>query len=81
MNQEEDKDHVIDTVNVTRNNMPEKHSKSVTTGEQSIDGWGRHQFLPLAELQPKYLKNEIVYQKGRNFLAACICRNRKVNVE
>ena len=59
VNQEEDRDHVEETVSFTRS-TPDKHCERVTMGERSCNGWGRHKFMSLAKLQPKYLKNDCI---------------------
>ena len=59
VNQEEDRDHVVETISFTRS-TPDKHCERVTTGGRSRNGWGRHKFFPLTKLQPKYLKNDCI---------------------
>ena len=62
VNQKEDKDHVVKTLRLTKSNLvlPPKCCERVTIGDRSDSGWGEHQFLPLTELQPKYLKNDCI---------------------
>ena len=57
LNQEEDKDHVVEIADFT-DHTPDKYSKRVSKGEQSLFGWGYPNFLPHTDLEPKYLKND-----------------------
>ena len=57
--EEEDRDHVVETISFTRS-TPDKHCERVMVGGRSRNGWGRHKFFPLAKLQPKYLKNDCI---------------------
>ena len=59
MNQEEDKDHIVATVNFN-GNTPKECCQRVITEERSDDGWGISRFLPNADLHPKYLKNDCI---------------------
>jgi hypothetical protein len=60
VNQEEKEgDHVVETISFTRS-TPDKHCERVTAGGRSRNGWGRHRFLLLSKLQPKYLKNDCI---------------------
>ena len=52
-------DHIVRTVRFSKSTH-ERYCKRVMTGERSVYEWGCHQFLPLAELQPKYLKNNCI---------------------
>ena len=52
MNQEEDKDHVVKTASFT--------SSTPIKGKRFSTGHGYSQFLPLTELQPKYMKNDCI---------------------
>ena len=58
VNQREDRYHVIQTVG-SRNASSER-CKRVLTDERINNGWGFLNFLPHAELQPKYLKNDCI---------------------
>ena len=57
VNQEEDRDHVIETF--YSKNAGERCER-VMTNERVENGWGIGQFLSHAELQPKYLKNDCI---------------------
>ena len=59
VNQEEDKVHVIGT-SPFNSSTPEKYCKRVMTENGHGLGWGFGDFLPLTELQPKYLKNDCI---------------------
>jgi TNF receptor-associated factor 4 len=61
MNQEEDKDHVTHRLKFT-SDIPEQCCQRVMTEIRSNDSsiWGCRKFLPLTELQPKYLKNDCI---------------------
>jgi hypothetical protein len=54
VNQEEDRDHVIKTI------YSNQCCERVMTKERINNGWGFHEFLPHAKLQPKYLKNDCI---------------------
>ena len=56
VNQEEDKDHVVKTVNFT-SSISQKCCERVMVDGKCGKGQGYNQFLPLTRLQPKYLKN------------------------
>ena len=58
VNQEEDKDHVVETIDFT-NSIVQKGCERVMVGQYGV-GTGYGQFLPLTELQPKYLKNDCI---------------------
>ena len=58
VNQEEDKDHVVETVIFT-SSIPQEFCKRVVA-EGPGRGWGYQQFLPIIELQPKYLRNDCI---------------------
>ena len=68
VNQREDRYHVIQTVG-SRNASSER-CKRVLTDEHINNGLGFLNFLPHAELQPKYLKNDCI--------KLCIKKNRVV---
>ena len=59
VNQEEDSDHVVKTVDFT-SSVPQEYCCKRVMAEGSGRGWGYGQFLPLTELQPKYLKNDCI---------------------
>ena len=60
VNQEEDRNHVAETVNFT-GSTPGQHCKRVRIAEPPRGaGWGLGKFLSLVELQPKYLKNDCI---------------------
>ena len=59
VNQEEDKDHIVATVNFN-GNTPKECCQRVITEERSDNGWGISRFLPNADLRPKYLKNDCI---------------------
>ena len=59
MNQMEDKDHVVKTVDFTER-TPDKYAIRVTGRERNDYGWGHKTVLRLSELEPKYLKNGCV---------------------
>ena len=58
MNQEEDKNHIVETICFT--GSTQKSNQRVTAKERSDCVLGFGQFLPLTELQPKYLKNNCI---------------------
>ena len=58
VNQEEDKDHVVETTNFTSSTQ-EKFCQRVM-GEGPGSGWGKGKFLSHTKLQPKYLKNNCI---------------------
>ena len=55
MNQEEDKDHVVETIALTSSTPREYCQRVMYEGPGSV--WGMGQFLPHTKLQPTYLKN------------------------
>ena len=57
VNQEEDQDNIVKTIKFTES-ISQIHCQRVKTGEPS-SGCGCS-FLPLTELQPKYLKNDCI---------------------
>ena len=57
VNQEEDRDHVTKTF---YSRSAGERCERVMTKERIKNGWGIGQFLPHAELQPKYLKNNCI---------------------
>ena len=59
MNLEENKDHVVSTVNFD-DNTPDKCANRVTLVERNRAGIGQSDVLPLSELEPKYLKNNCI---------------------
>ena len=59
MNQEEDRDHVIKEAHCPMG-TPIEGSGRVINAERSCYPWGQWKFLPLAALQPKYLKNNCI---------------------
>ena len=59
LNQGEDKDHAVKTAHFTRS-APEEACKRVMTEERPGSGQGFSRFLPLTELQPKYLRNNCI---------------------
>ena len=59
MNQEEDDDHVVKTLYFNKD-ADDDVAGRVTGSERSSYGWGCSQFLPLSELEPKYLKNNCI---------------------
>ena len=59
VNQEEDKDHMTKIVHFTRS-VPEKVSGRVMIKERASAGQGYGRFLPYAELEPKYLKDDCI---------------------
>ena len=59
VNQAEDNDHVVKTVKFT-SSVPQEYCKRVMAEGERGTGWGYGQFLPLTELQPKYLKNDCI---------------------
>ena len=59
LNQEDDKDHVIKTINFNSSTL-EKCCQRVMTKERASYAHGYGVFLPLTELQPKYLKNDCI---------------------
>jgi hypothetical protein len=58
VNQEKDTDHVIKIL--YSGQAPSERCERVLTNEPIENGWGMGQFVPLAELQPKYLKNDCI---------------------
>ena len=59
VNQEEDKDHVVNTTHFT-SSIPHNCCKRVMEEGCRGSGRGCGQFLPLTELEPKYLKNDCI---------------------
>ena len=59
VNQEEDRSHIVRVAKYLRS-IPEVAYARVEKDEPSVLGWGIPQFLPLTELQPKYLKNDCI---------------------
>jgi TNF receptor-associated factor 4 len=59
MNQEEHRDHVIKEAHCP-SSMSIEGSGRVINAERSCFPWGLWKFLPLAALQPKYLKNNCI---------------------
>ena len=57
VNQEEDKDNIVKTIKFAES-VPQVCCQRVMTDEPS-PGYG-YSFLPLTELQPKYLKNDCI---------------------
>ena len=60
VNQEEDKDHVVNIARFARSMSKQNYCKRVMTEERSPWGWRYGKFFPHAELQPKYLKNDCI---------------------
>ena len=58
VNQEDDKDHVIETVNLSRS-ITEKSCQRAVTKVRAGCG-GMVTFVPLTGLQPKYVKNDCI---------------------
>ena len=58
LNQEEDGCHVVKVIPFKDHHFNE--GNRVTVGERSVSGWGYNDFLPLAELEPRYLKNDCI---------------------
>ena len=59
INQEEDRDHVVKQAHCP-SGMSIEGSGRVINAERSCYPWGVWKFLPLAALQPKYLKNNCI---------------------
>ena len=57
-NQEEGVDHLVKTVSFT-SSIPQEYCQRVMD-EGPGRGWGYGQFIPLTELQPKYLKDDCI---------------------
>ena len=58
VNQKKDRDHVIKTF--YSSSAGERACERVMITERINNGWGIGQFLPHAQLQPKYLKNDCI---------------------
>ena len=56
--QEEDSDHVTDTA--YSQYVPLKCKRVISEGQLRDNAWGISTFLPHAELQPNYLKNDCI---------------------
>ena len=59
MNQEEDKDHIVQTAKYQKS-LSEEYFTRVMEEERSSKVWGIFNFLPLTKLKPKYLKNDCI---------------------